>query len=93
MWHEPALQEVIANAWREAGEKNFVGDAPVAVRGTMHKLCCWSKDNFGNVALEIEKSHKHLEELMLMNADICEIRRVTNRMNEMLYREQLMWMQ
>ena len=91
MWErEPALQAVIANAWQEAGEKNSLGDVHAALRGTMRKPCGWSKENFGNVAKEIETSRTQLEELMLMNADRCEIRRVTDRMNELLYREELM---
>lgn len=94
MWErEPALQEVIARAWSEAGETNTLGDVHAALRGTMRKLCCWSKEKFGNVAKEIEKSRTQLEELMMMNADRCEIRKVTDKMNELLYREELMWMQ
>jgi hypothetical protein len=34
-----------------------------------------------------------LEELMSMNADRREIRAVTDKMNELLYREEMMWMQ
>lgn len=94
MWEcEPALEEVIANAWREKGEKNTLGDVHAALRGTMQKLCCWTKEKFSNVAREIEKYRTQLEELMLTNADRCEICRVTDRMNELLYREKLMWMQ
>lgn len=93
MWEcEPALQDVIASAWREAGEKNTLGDVHAALRGTMCKLCYQSLENFGNVVMDIENSRTQLEDLMLMNADRCEIRKVTDKMNE-LYREELMWMQ
>ena len=30
---------------------------------------------------------------MLMNADICEIRKATDRLNELLYKEEMMWLQ
>lgn len=81
---------MIAAAWREAGEKHSLGDVHAAVRGTMRKLCSWSKEKFINVIQEIKKSRTQLEEFMLMNAYRCEIGRVTGRMNELLYREELM---
>ncbi|KAK1682165.1 hypothetical protein QYE76_043013 [Lolium multiflorum] len=59
----------------------------------MNKLQSWSKTNFGSVAREVEKSRTRLEELMAMNADKQEIREVTDKMNEMLYREEMMWLQ
>lgn len=94
MWErEPALQEVIAKAWADAGTKNSLGDVHAALRGTMRRLCEWSKSKFGSVTREIEKSRTQLEQLMLMNADRMEIRSVMDRMNELLYREELMWMQ
>ena len=36
--------------------KDIPGDVHAALRGTMQKLCKWSKENFGSVAREIEKS-------------------------------------
>ncbi|XP_073353910.1 uncharacterized protein [Aegilops tauschii subsp. strangulata] len=51
MWErKPAIQEIIADAWKEAGQKGTLGDVHAALRGTMMKLCSWSKDKFGNVA-------------------------------------------
>lgn len=47
----------------------------------------------GNVIKEIKKSRSRLEELMSMNADRKEIREATDRMNELLYREEMLWMQ
>ena len=48
---------------------------------------------FGNVNEQIEKSRTKLEELMSMNADCQEIRKLTDRMNQLLYKEELMWLQ
>jgi hypothetical protein len=45
------------------------------------------------ITRELEQSRTKLEELMSMNADMREIRAVTNNMNELLYREEMMWMQ
>jgi hypothetical protein len=56
-------------------------------------LQIWSKEKFGNVTKQLEQSRTRLEELMNMNADRAEIRRVTDHMNELLYREEMMWMQ
>jgi hypothetical protein len=48
---------------------------------------------FGSVNVEIQKLCSQLEELMHMNADRQEIRKITNRMNELLYHEDMMWLQ
>ena len=93
MGKRPCAPGLDCKAWLEAGEKASLGDVHAALRDTMKTLCKWSKENFGSVAREIEKSRTQLEELMLMNADRCEIRKVTYKMNELLYREELMWMQ
>lgn len=50
------------------------------------------QNNFGNVTRENEKSCT-MEELMLISADRVEIRRVTDKMNELLYGEELMCLQ
>lgn len=94
MWErDPALQEIIARAWEAAGQKTSLGDVHAALRSTMSKLFEWSRVKFGSIKNELEKSRSQLEELMLMNADRCEIRKVTDKMNELLYREELMWLQ
>ena len=59
----------------------------------MHKLCQGSKTKFGSVVKDIEKTRTQVEELMMMNTHRMEIRRATDNMNELLYREELMWMQ
>lgn len=48
---------------------------------------------FGNVTRQQEKSRSRLEELMSMNADRAGIRKEMDTMNEMLYREEMMWLQ
>lgn len=94
MWErDPHLQELIGKAWAEAGTKRSLGDVHVALRGTMKCLSSWSKEVFGNANKEIEKSHTQLEELMSMNADRQEIHKLTDKMNEHLYKEELMWLQ
>ncbi len=94
MWeHDGALPEVIQNAWREAGAMGNLGDVAAALGKFMHTLHDWGKKKFGNVVKEINKSRSRLEELMAMNADQRTIREATDRMNELLYREEMLWMQ
>ena len=58
----------------------------------MVSLGAWSK-KFGNIRREITKSLSQLEDLMHMNADKADIRMITDRMNELLYQEEMLWMQ
>jgi hypothetical protein len=94
MWERDAsLPERVAKAWADAGPKQNLGDIRNGLGKVMGHLNAWSKTAFGSVVKEIEKSRTRLEELMLMNADRQEIREVTDRMNELLYREEMMWLQ
>ena len=58
----------------------------------MGMLGTWSR-KFGNVTRELAKSRSQLEEIMSMNADTEDIRRVTDKMNELLYQEEMLWLQ
>lgn len=58
----------------------------------MAELQNWSRTTFGNVTWELEHCRSQLEELMRMNADRQEIRKVSDRMNELLYHEEMMWL-
>ena len=70
-----------------------LGYVHATLGSTMRNLGAWSREKFGNVSKEIAKSRTQLGELMLMNTDHCEIRKVTDRMNELPYREEMMWLQ
>lgn len=70
-----------------------LGDIRQGLRDLMTELHVWSKSQFGNIVRELEKSRCQLEELMSMNADRKEIRKVEDHMNELLYREELLWLQ
>lgn len=57
-------------------------------------LRSWSKKNFGYVTKEIEALRGELEEHQLdPMVERQEIRRITDRMDELLYREEMMWLQ
>jgi hypothetical protein len=64
-----------------------------ALKKTMSTLGIWSKKKFGNITRELAKLRSQLEELMNMNADRQDIRRVTDKMNELLYQEEMWWLQ
>uniref|UniRef100_A0ACD5Y7A5 Uncharacterized protein n=1 Tax=Avena sativa TaxID=4498 RepID=A0ACD5Y7A5_AVESA len=94
MWErEASLSELISNLWAEAGTKRNLGDISKALDKTMKGLHSWSKNHFGKITCELNLCRSKLDELMHMNADHQEIRNVTDRMNELLYREEMMWLQ
>ena len=53
----------------------------------------WSKIKFGNVLKEIEKLRSQLDELQLSGSDYAIIRAKMNEMDELLYREEMLWLQ
>jgi hypothetical protein len=59
----------------------------------MSMLQGWSKRKFGNVLRELDKARKNLEYLRINNADQKEIRQATDHMQELLYREEMLWLQ
>jgi predicted CopG family antitoxin len=59
----------------------------------MTMLQSWSKGKFGNVIRELEKTRKNLEFLHVSNASSHEIRKVSDYMQELLYKEEMMWLQ
>jgi hypothetical protein len=57
-------------------------------------LRAWSKENFGRVTVELETMRGRLESLKAdPQADPREIRSVMDRVDELLYREEMMWLQ
>lgn len=83
----------IHNFWNDTGQKRNLGELGHALRNVMGSLHHWSREKFGNVSREIEKSRIKLEELMNMNADRAELRKEEDKMNELLYQEEMMWLQ
>lgn len=59
----------------------------------MNTFRSWGKRKFGNIMRELNKPCTQLEKLMNRNADREEIREVTDKMNELLYKEEVMWLQ
>uniref|UniRef100_A0A453EYZ0 Reverse transcriptase domain-containing protein n=1 Tax=Aegilops tauschii subsp. strangulata TaxID=200361 RepID=A0A453EYZ0_AEGTS len=93
-WETDAgLPEVIKKAWESFGVLDDLGKVNIALRKNMSTLRTWSKKRFGNVTREINKTLSCLEELMNMNADRREIRAASDKLNELLYKEEMLWLQ
>jgi hypothetical protein len=61
--------------------------------GVMSTLQSWSQKKFGNILRELSTARKKLENLKLANADQREIRRASDHMQELLYKEEMLWLQ
>ena len=93
LWErELELAERISIAWEGAREKADLADIMNGLDQVMTTLQDWSKNKFGNSLQELSKSRR-LESLLLNNADQKEIRNATDQINELLYHEEMMWLQ
>jgi hypothetical protein len=95
MWERlESLALEIKEAWCTAPNREGLGGVATALRRVQGALRFWSKKNFGSVTNELEALKAKLEELKSsFTAERQEIRRITNKMNELLYREEMMWLQ
>jgi hypothetical protein len=94
LWErESELAERVAAAWEEAGQKRDLGDIMQGLDHVMTTLQGWSKRKFGNILRELKKEREHLELLKINNADQRMIREATDRMNELLYKGEMLWLQ
>jgi hypothetical protein len=94
LWErDSSLSERIAEAWGEAGHKSDLGDIMQGLDRVMSTLQDWSKRKFGNILKELKRAREQLEMLKVNNADQRDIRRATDHMQELLYKEELLWLQ
>jgi hypothetical protein len=94
LWErESDLAERVAAAWEDAGQKLDLADIMKGLDGVMDTLQKWSKRRFGNILKELGKARKRLELLKINNADQREIRQASDQLQELLYREELLWLQ
>jgi hypothetical protein len=90
---EPESAEVIQETWSAEGEKSDLADISRALGKLMSGLHSCSKKKCKNVGREIEKGRKKLSSLLESNADSAAIRLATDQLNELLYREEMLWLQ
>jgi hypothetical protein len=95
MWERLELMaHEIKEAWCTAPNREGLGGIAKALRRVQGALRVWSKRNFGSITSELNALRITLEELE--NNPQCErqeIRQVTDKMDELLYREEMMWLQ
>jgi hypothetical protein len=96
MWErECTLSKEIADAWSMGGMKETLGDISQALRGVMKNLRAWSVVHFGSIRRGLESLRKQLEALRNEGADedSAAVRAKISRMDELLYREEMLWLQ
>jgi hypothetical protein len=59
----------------------------------MSTLQAWSKKRFWNILKELKKAMEKLELLKVNNADQRTIRQAIDHMNDLLYKEEMLWLQ
>lgn len=59
----------------------------------MRKLHSWGREKFGNIPRELARLREKLEALHATDAPREDTRITTDQMNEVLYREEMLWMQ
>jgi hypothetical protein len=65
-----------------------------AINCVQKALRSWSKEHFGQVTNELESLRQQLEEIKgRPDATRVEVRAITDRMDELLYREEMIWLQ
>jgi hypothetical protein len=96
MWErEPTLPAAIDDDWKNGKSVRDLGDIATNLHGVMASLKRWSKDKFGAVTQELENLHKKLEDLNELGNRCAndEEKAIQNQMDELLYREETMWLQ
>jgi hypothetical protein len=96
MWeHEPSLSAAIGEAWKNGKQVSDLGGIAANLHGVMASLKRGSRQKFGAVTLELENLRKKLEDLDGQdNAQAKEEGKgIQNHMDELLYREEMMWLQ
>ncbi|RLN35951.1 hypothetical protein C2845_PM03G26230 [Panicum miliaceum] len=96
MWErEDSLEAEIEMAWKESGQKTCLGSISKSLHEVMRALKGWSKEKFSSIRKELEELRKKLAEMQSVNDEESnvQVKNTINRMNEILYREEMMWLQ
>jgi hypothetical protein len=95
MWErEESLYEEVKTTWEGGGAMQNLGDIRDTLKGVMISLKKWSQAKFGVVSKEINKIRKRMEELIIQNPseDHPELNDLRKCMDELLHREEIMWL-
>ncbi|XP_073360109.1 uncharacterized protein [Aegilops tauschii subsp. strangulata] len=87
------LPKIISKAWAQSRPVSDLGNVAASLKSVMADLRKWSKENFGHVEKQIEVLRKELENLQLNSSDRLVIRQKMEKLDELLYREEMRWLQ
>jgi hypothetical protein len=96
MWErEPSLAATVEEAWSRRVPIDSLGDITDSLNSMMKSLYSWKSEFFGSVPKLIEQKRKKLEELALLTDEgsIETRNNIAKEMDELLYREEIMWLQ
>jgi hypothetical protein len=96
MWErESSLAAEIGSAWSSGRQVTHLGDVVYNLKGVMNSLQWWSREKFGAVTKELERLREKLEHLCSSDHAESEeeIKPTRQRMDELLHREEMMWLQ
>jgi hypothetical protein len=95
MWErEESLPSEIQRPWDFGTDTQDLGDIASKLRRVMTTLKSWSQDKFGAVSSKLDRLRKKLVELQEESTeDNEEVNKVRNRMDKLLYHEEMMWLQ
>lgn len=94
MWdRSAALPEIVSNAWEKAAPTGSLESVSASLSSVMDDLKAWSKCEFGHVLKELEEIRQELCVLEASGADRAVLKQKCDRMDELLYREEMMWLQ
>jgi hypothetical protein len=94
MWERvESLSVEIKRQWCSGAHKENLSDIVQSLSSLRTGLRQWSKQHFGAVTTQLSQLHKEMETVKARRPmDQREIRAITDRMDELLYREE-MWLQ
>jgi hypothetical protein len=92
---EPSLAAAVEEAWSRRIPGQDLGDVAQSLRSVMSSMYKWKNTHFKSVPKEIEKKRSQLEALRESTDDDSIMLRagLEKEMDELLYREEILWMQ
>jgi hypothetical protein len=96
MWkREESLVETVEEAWARARPAAELGSVARALKEVMGSLQEWGKAKFGSVRKKLKELRDKLSTAQGGADDDsrAEAKRIAMEMNELLYREEMMWLQ
>jgi hypothetical protein len=90
---EVSLGERIQQVWEKENTKGDLGVISKALKNMLAALKQWSLTHFSYVRRELETLRAQLASLQATNVDSGAVKETIRNMNELLYREEMLWLQ